>query len=287
MTFIERQINVTFTLADGNFGSGGNTVKVTGLRASATIERGGGIYGAAANLRIWGLPPDIWGKLITLGTAPARIKRNQVLIEAGDADSGISAVFNGDILYSWLAPQMPDAPLIVAAQDVSGQRVTPIAPTSFKGAADVATILAGIAVQAGLRFENNGVSAPLSNQYLEGSPATQIAKCAEAANINYQIADGVLAIWPKTGARGGAIPLLSKDTGLIGYPAVTQNGLSLKSLFLRGVIVGGQVKVQSDMVQANGVWPINSITHMLDAQMPNGQWFTTMEAFLNGQPQPV
>jgi len=50
----------------------------------------------------------------------------------------------------------------------------------------------------------------------------------EEANIETFLNDGVpktLIIWPKGGSRGGSIPLVSRDTGMIGYPSYTQNGI--------------------------------------------------------------
>ena len=59
----------------------------------------------------------------------------------------------------------------------------------------------------------NGVSAKVPSPYYYGSAVDQADKCATAAGIKWAVDDKVLAIWPKTGARGGAVPAGSRCGG--------------------------------------------------------------------------
>ena len=82
-------------------------------------------------------------------------------------------------------------------------------------------------------FENNGVSATLTNEYLSGSFKAQADRCARDAGISWGIFNGnTLAIWPRGGNRNTPdVPVISIDTGMIGYPVFTPQGIIVKTLF--------------------------------------------------------
>ncbi|MGA9869288.1 MAG: hypothetical protein WBQ75_22880, partial [Acetobacteraceae bacterium] len=158
----------------------------------------------------------------------------------------------------------------------------PVPPTSYPGTPDAAVILAGLADQMGYAFENNGVSVILSQPYFPGTARTQALACAKAANIEMFIDDTsqTLAIWPKGGNRGGEIPLISKDTGMVGYPAYSGGQqMRVTTLYNPSIRFGGQVKVQSSITPADGEWTVNKITHHLESMMPGGEWFTYLEGY--------
>ena len=167
-------------------------------------------------------------------------------------------------------------------------QLKPIPPTSYKGPTDVATIIASLAKQMGYSFENNGVSGVLiANPYLSGTGRDQVMQIAEHAGINVIFDDqptGVptIAIWPKGGARGGAVPLISSTTGMVGYPAWTENGIIVKTEFNPQIVFGANVQVQSIVPQASGTWSVFGVTHELEFAMPGGKWFTTLSAATPG-----
>ncbi len=103
-----KRIDVTFTKANGTFAeSGTDTVKLTGLRASAIITKAGGATLGGLQLRLWGMTLSKMNDLSTLGLSMAitsgglSLFNNTVLIEAGDDDAGMSVVFFGTIYEAW------------------------------------------------------------------------------------------------------------------------------------------------------------------------------------------
>jgi hypothetical protein len=139
----------------------------------------------------------------------------------------------------------------------------------------------------GLAFENSGVTGKLSNPYFPGSARSQAQACARAAGISMIIDNGKLAIWPKNGSRNGAVPLISPQTGMIGYPSYTALGIMLKTLFNPSIGFGGKIKVQSELPAACGEWAVYSLDHDLEAMMPNGRWFSTVMAYNPKYPTPI
>jgi hypothetical protein len=279
MSFTRKRIDVTVTLGTGEFGnSGANTVTLSGLRVHVEAQAYGGDAMPTAQVRVYGLPLDMVNQLTTVGPVNAAIRgKNAMLIAAGDDETGLQTVYNGSILESWGDFQgTPDAPLnVIGAAGISAA-LKPVQALSYVGATDVAQIMQTLAQTMGLAFENNGVSVQLYNPYFPGTALQQVRTCARAANIYFALDRGTLAIWPKNSARGAGqeIPLISPETGLVGYPAFSSNGIGLTTLFNPRINPGGQVQVQSSLPVACGIWRVAQVYHSLQSETPNGQWFT-------------
>lgn len=288
MTFARKRIIVRFTLTDlasdipsatqSFVESGTNTVELTDYRVSAHIVKAGGASQGEAHLRIYGLSLSLMNQLSSLGRTPVIVRKNLMDILAGD-EGKEALIFRGSIsqAYSDLGGA-PDGMLLVDSYSLLFQAVQSIPPTSFKGSVDAALILQGLATQMGLPFENNGVSVMLSNPYYAGSAKTQAETVVHDADIEWNQGDmGVLAIWPKGGHRKGVPPVISPETGMVGYPYPSGGGLlGLKTLFNPNVAFGGRIEVRSSITPANGVWAIKQIVHELESEVPGGQWFTSL-----------
>lgn len=285
MAFVERLLRVTFILGEGAFGeTGANTVILSNLRIGSKIVKAGGPSMGTMQLQVFGLKLSLMNQLSTLGVIPTLIRRNTVSLEAGDSVNGMAVVFQGTITNAWSDFQAsPDISFHVEAHTGLLEAVQPIQPSSFRGPASVAVIMSGLATQMGLAFENSGVTTVLANPYFYGSARNQAQSCAEAANIEWIIDNGKLAIWPKLQSRGGQIPLVSAETGMVGYPAYTSKGIMLKTIFNPAIGYGSRISVKSILTPACGEWIVYSLNHDLDAQVPNGQWFTSIEAAPPGQ----
>lgn len=284
MSYTRRFLDLTFTLGKGSFGAdGSNTVEVKGLRAQASITKAGGVSMSQLQLRVMGMTLSDMNAISTLGKPLVDGRNNTVTVVARSEDSGPAVAFIGTISEAWVDMEgAPDGALMV--QGFSGliDALKPIAPSSFQGQADVANIMSGLAVQMGLTFENSGVTVQLANPYFPGTARTQVEACAAAADINWIIDDGRLAIWPKDGSRGGEIPLINATTGMVGYPAHTQNGIVVRTLYNPSITFGGQVQIESTLTPANGVWTVFAVAHELDAETPGGSWFTQLQCSVLG-----
>ncbi len=286
--FTHKKIDVTFTKGPkaGTFTeSGTDTVKLSGLRVSATVIRAGGDYLGALEMRIWGLTLSKMNDLATLGytlNANQELLHNTILVEAGDDETGTAIVFYGTIYAAWSDFMgMPDNPFHVMAQVGMWDKLKPVPPTSYRGLVDVATILSGLASLTGRTFTNNGVTAQVENPYYPGTAVEQINRICAHANIDHSLdhpAPLSLVIWPKGGVRDGAIPLISRDTGMVGYPTFTGDGLMVTCYFNAALAYGQKVKIQSDLAAANKEMVILTLAHTLEAEIPRGHWISRFTA---------
>ena len=297
MSYVQRQIRLTFLLGNSTFGdTGSNTVTVSGHRVQCHIEKVIGPGTGQAQIRVFGMRPSDMAQLSALTQAAMVSQNDQVIVEAGDSDSGLSVVFQGGIIVGQQCLNtQPETSLFIIANAGASANVQVTLPVSYPGSADVATILSGIASVAGWAFENNGVSMQVQTQYLAGSPMDQLHKVAECGRgrFFYTIDDGVavdangqsykkqtLAIWPAGGARGGSIPLISPDTTMVGYPNYSNSlaGIEVQSVFNPQLTVGGQVRVEvgadCPLKNATGTWGTYQIVHDIESETPGGQWFT-------------
>ena len=317
-SYVERAIDVTITLGTGAFGqSGFNTVKLTGLRTVASILKAASPSMDQADVRIYGATPDVMNQVSTLGVAWATTRaQNTVSISAGDKVNGMALIYQGWLKNAWINYDgAPETFLNISGGGANVMAMQPVPPTSVRGTADVASLIQGLAIQGGWGFENNGVVTKIANPYLAGTAYDQILSIGRAANIEVYFdtgtpgpgnqkptpGTGTVAIWPKTGTRTGQVPLISADTGLVGYPHYNDAGMGFRCIFNRNIRLGGKINMQSKVggtappptptnvtapvmtpAQAqqagpNGEWLVQGpLSHDLAAQVPGGPWFTNV-----------
>lgn len=284
MSFVRRVLDVTFALGTGEFGgSGATNVKLSGLRVSAKVVKGVGPSMSRASVSIYGMTLSMMNQLSTLGMVVLptdQIRRNNVTIEAGDEGGAMSTVFDGTISRAWEDFQAaPEVAFQVEAFTGLYEAVKPAEPTSYGDGTPVVTIMEKLAGDMELKFENNGVDGVLSYPYHYGSARDQAQRAADAAGINMIIDDKKLAIWPRGQAReGSSVPLVSPQTGMIGYPTYTSKGILVRKIYDPAIVYGTKIQIESQLTGANGEWIIQTLDYDLDANLPGGQWSQTMNA---------
>lgn len=285
MSLTRRHIQFKFTLGEGAFSDGAQTTTIEGLRCSVEIERVGLGY-AQADARIYGMSRDLMNRLATTTQFyMEQRKQNTLTILAGDDDGGMAVCFTGTIFWAWMdARQQPDVSFYVSAMPGLYDAAQAVPPVSFKGTVDVALVARGVAEQMGYSFYNSGVDARVTSPYLPGTPKAQLEALCRAADCMHEIdeTNQRVAIWPRGGAKDGDAVEVSPDTGLISHPAFTQQGLSFSSLYNPSIEFGRNVKIKSALTPANGEWTVIKLSHSLEAEMPDGRWFTDVECIYPG-----
>lgn len=293
MTFKRRAIDLEFRLGlGGTYGeSGTNTVRISGLRVQAQIDKVVGPAMGTLSMRVYGMTPDQMNALSALNQGAETVKSNSVTVLAGNFGEVLATVFQGQISVGQQNLNgAPETSMLVTAFAGGLAALQPTPPASYPGSADASVMMQNIAQVAGWHFENYGVNVQFSTPYLIGSPLDQARTVAAAGRFNFTVDDGnqdkiqTLIIWPNNGARGGQIPLISKDTGMIGYPdySTSLNGLTISTEFNPFIHVGGQVQIKSDLNVANGIFTTFEISHTLESEMPGGQWMTRFGASTQG-----
>ncbi|GGD61353.1 hypothetical protein [Caballeronia grimmiae] len=180
MPFARRRIDVTFALARTTFPDGSQILDLTGHRAQVSLaNNGGGLALPTLSLRIYGMKLADMGVLATRGLTGLAVNGDQVTIAAGAADTAgnglMNTIFVGTI-YSAIPDfgGSPEVSFVVNASSGFLQRIQAAPPNTYPGPQGVASIIGGLAKQAGHAFQNHGVTAKISRiNFLEGLPSVE------------------------------------------------------------------------------------------------------------------
>ena len=285
-SFTQKILRVTLTLVDGTtFADKSNTQVLTGLRMSCEIRKAGHPQKNTCRLKVYGMSLETMNACTVVPSqqSPTKhpvTKKVKLMVEAGDAD-GLSVAFAGDISGAFADYKSPPN-MYFQIEGVTGYYGVqlPAQATSFSAPTDVATVVKNIATILGYSFQNNGFSAVLPNLYLTGTPMEQLRQVAVMVPMEMQVDDEQVRIAPKNQSclQLGQVPFLSPATGMKEYPIFDKHGIRVESIYVPGLRLGGQVKVQSDIKAACGYWLVNGLTHHLECLNPHGQWTSRISA---------
>lgn len=109
---------------------------------------------------------------------------------------------------------------------------------------------------------------------LTGNARDVLGRVAANNGADWSVQDGELVMIPADKVLPGEAVFLSQDTGMIGSPEATDNGLELSCLCNPELRVGGLVRVESILDYFNGDYKIVHLQHKGDAI--GGDWLTQL-----------
>ncbi|AOM39685.1 baseplate hub protein [Xenorhabdus hominickii] len=272
MSYIQRNIKVEFTLEQGKtFQGGGDTLTISNMRCYVTIGAYGGVSGTEVTLHLWGLSDSQMTTLSRKSMWVDGAPMNQMRVWAGE-----KLIFEGIIRDAYADfNQMPDVPLIIAADMMFKLRGQAVAPFSAAGDVPIDNIIMPMAKSIGLAYENAGVTGVRPNPYFDGNIVQQMLQAAESVNAYIDIDTDKVTIWPKNGTRRGSTLFISPENGLIGYPVFTGRGLSITTMFEPELVIGRKVELKTSLPNASAVYIATSAEHHLTSWIEGGQWHTS------------
>lgn len=298
MAFKQKFLQVQFQLAEGGFDStqfnvitlGTDAGGAGGVGATASISKNGTPSLNKLDLIVRGMTLSQINQLSTLGKPLPSYRNNIVTVTAYEQDGPKTVAFSGTIQEAWFdGDGMPNATFNVSAFGQLMDKVTPAPPVSYSGATDVGQVMSYLATLMSLNFVNDGVTGVIAaNPYFAGSLLTQAQTCARNYHFNMDIDDSTktLTIWPKGSVKSGDPIDVSAETGMIGYPAHTDQGIAVRTLYNPNLAFGRAVKVTSQLKPATGQnWAIFSLVHELEAGYPEAsKWQSTFKSNYFGGP---
>lgn len=274
----QKTIRTTIILSEGEFEGGGNTKIIEGLATTVDVDKAGLPEKNTARITIYNMKMQDMEQLTFLAFRPLQKRKNKIMVEAGDLGEKLGLVFKGDITSAF--PDFnsaPDVPFQIEAMTAGWAFQIADSPTSINGEQDVATLMEQFAKEAGFGFVNNSVTATVKNTTFTGSPVSKAQQLAQEVNIELLIDDETYTIQNWDTPRGDAV-LLGADSGMIGYPTFTQDGVSARSFYNPKLRLGGQVKIQSVVPKASGYWKLTKLTHSISAYGGSSTWESSFDA---------
>lgn len=286
-SFQRRRLRFVIQLAEGTFNKEGDpdTIELEDFRSHVEVQMLGGFMFASCKATIYGISKETMDRLTFINLLSLDFKRNTIRVEATDENGDFSLLFMGEIIES--APSydnMPQVPLVIQARSGVIGSLNPVNPDTYPGPQRVDVILTRIAMELGLKLENNGVDTILTDMVLTGTTTDKLRAVQEAADIQVwtDFAEGTLSIAPPGVSRKSEPVLYSAQTGMIGYPTRLHRGVLWRALFNPSTRHGCKVEIESDVPLANGEWYVISMTHVLSCNEPGGPWFTDFAASPQG-----
>lgn len=287
MAFNRKVIKITLVLGgkEESFTSDNkNKLSATGLRISAEITNGNGAPSPSARVRVYGLPMETMDKLIRIRIRDLESLKDTIIVEAGEEGDELTVVFKGGITYA--EPDFAEAPnvsVIITAQTAVMETMGSTAAESYEGPQEVVNIMGNICKRIGYTFEENGVNQKLDNVYLCNSDIKKIQWLAESANLDLYIENSHIAVTNKGQPRKLKIPVITPNTGLVGYPTPTKFGVQFKCFYDPLVRFGGLVRINDSLIDVcNGDWLIYGVRTLLETESDSARWFMDVAAALRG-----
>lgn len=109
---------------------------------------------------------------------------------------------------------------------------------------------------------------------LVGNTREVLNKVTKNADADWSIQDGELMVLRPDSILAGEAILLSEETGMIGSPDDTDNGLGMSCLLNPALRIGGLVRVESMITSYNGDYKITHIQHSGDSH--GGSWISKL-----------
>jgi len=277
----KKYLEVTFVLGSGSFTDAngapiGNSVTWgAGFRITADVKNVGGYSSAELNARVYGVSEPQMNQAITMEWYAGTVVDNTVLVTAIDGNSR-TLIFSGTAVNVWARyDESPNVYLDIFARQLFSVAMNNSTVKHFPGAQPVADIVAQLANEMGLNFSNSeNVQITIKNETLIGSPYAQLNTLRKDSGVGIFISPKSISLTAseRTPFKTEVVPIISKETGLIGYPVPEAWGVSFSCLFNPQIVYGGVVELQSRVKIASGQWFVSSIRYLLNSMDPAPQW---------------
>ncbi|MGH8266361.1 MAG: baseplate hub protein, partial [Steroidobacteraceae bacterium] len=234
---------------------------------------------------VWGMRQADMQAVTVLffGPSAAAVNARAILKLEADGGSGYLKVFEGQFQEAQANyDDAPDVRLHCNCATGYAQQIFSAPPSSFAGDVDIATLAKQLATQMGFTFEDNGITGTISTAYLAGTLLDQFRQLAEAGRFDYYFdAKSTLIVCPRNSPRRNqSTVVLSKATGLIGYPTLQRFGVRVTVLFSPAIELGSPIEIHGSQVPGvDGLWFPMSARHQLDSLRPGGQWFSVLDCY--------
>lgn len=283
-SFTKKKIDVRIQMANKVFSNrqDANTIDLTGFRVVAEIKKVG-VFGEGfcSRIKIYGMEQADMNALSILAWEVLGVDRNTISVFAGDEESGMTMVFGGQIANAWADYSVaPDTCLVIDAKAGYVDQITEALPSSYLDDVEISVVMKALADEMGYTFNNKGVSGKITSRYFSGTLMKQARAIAEHAGIAMFVDGNSLTIMPEENGiiDQVEIPVISPETGLIGYPTYNKNGICINTLFNPSIEYRGKINIENTLDIINGEWLVISLSYNLESEKPNGAWFCQVEA---------
>ena len=258
----------------------GGKKRYEGMAVEYSLTKTAGTVMNEADIKIANLARDVREYLVT-ETSPLKRprRRKAVAVYAGYESTGVTRRFVGDITSATVT-QPPDIWLNMKARTgyfAKGNILARSAPAQSK----LSGLSGDVARDLGLELSFEATDKAIANYSFTGSALQQVDKLADSGLVDVYVDDDRLVVKDRGKGLAGRRRVLSRETGMIGLPAVDEKGVKVKMLLDPYTTLGGEIEIQSELnPAANGVFVIYKIRE--NCALRNTQFYLEVEASRRG-----
>lgn len=210
-------------------------------------------------------------------TSPFNLNRTpkSVIVEAGRRSYGTFQIFRGDISSS-VPSQPPDISITLKCLTGNFKKGEVVAKNQA-GAVKLSRLSQTVADDLGLILEYQAKEKDIANYNYTGGALKQVDRLGELGRVNAYVDDGKLIVKDYNVPLTGRVTVLNLDTGMIGIPEITEQGIKVKFLMDNQTTLGGVLRVTSLIYPAvNGDYSIYKLS--FDITTRDTAYYWTAEA---------
>lgn len=211
------------------------------------------------NIVIIGLNRETREYILT-ETSPFNKNRTakKVILEVGRVSTGLHRVFIGDITSAEVS-NPPEIAVTIRAKtnNANGGKIV-----AYDGDSILTTkqIAEKTAEENGLKLDFKATEKNIANFSFSGAASKMIAKLQESGEVNAFVDDDTLIIQDQDKTHEGRSRVLNMNSGLVGTPKATAQGVEITYLIHGESDLGGELKLESEMNPSlNGSYKINQL----------------------------
>lgn len=182
-------------------------------------------------------------------------KPKKLIVEAGRESYGTSRIFVGDITSS-SPTQPPDITVNLKALTGNYAKGNIIARNQ-PAQVQLRQISQQVARDLGVNLDFQASDKTIANYSFSGGALKQIDKLGDMGMVNAYLDDTVLVVKDYNVPMSGKMRILNLDTGMIGIPEITEQGIKVKFLLDNQTSIGSAIQITSKLYPTvNGTYVI-------------------------------
>lgn len=255
-----------------------------GLQIAAQISKAAGPTQNDSTVRITNINKETRDYILT-ETTPFNENRvrKRLIVEAGRKSTGYFRLFEGDIV-SVTASQPPDIMLTFKAKTGQWDKGN-IVSKSNAAQTQLSVIAADAAKSMGLSLVFEATDKQIGSYYFVGAASKQVDKLAEAGGVTAYVDDGNLIVKDMGEPLRQTSHVLSLETGLIGIPEPSEQGIKCRYMLDPSSKLGGEFTLKSVMNPGlDGEYIIYKLAYEVSNR--DEPFYTIVEAYKKGRNKP-
>jgi hypothetical protein len=242
-TFDERIVKLTVE-ANGKLKTyEGLAIKATGTKYTNALQND-------CTVTISNLDKATQDYILTQTSPYARVRTpKSIILEAGRQSYGTTKIYTGNIVSS-VVSQPPD--IGVTLKCLTGNFLKGnIISRAFPNGASFSQIAAQIAQDTNTLLKYQASNDPKVNNYgYSGAAIKQIGNLAGMSGLNVFVNDGILVVKDAYVALTNTVRILDAQSGMIGIPEFTEQGMRVKFFIDNKTTLGGTLRIISKVYPA-------------------------------------